>query len=500
MTPEPGGAPTLGDDPLLGTVLAGRYRLLEKLGEGGMGAVYRGVHETLRKPVAVKILPRAARANRELVTRFEREAVAAANLKHPGIAEVTDSGQTPDGTLFMVMEYVEGRTLHALMQQEGRLAPARALHLLRQIGAAVSFAHGREVVHRDLKPANMVVFDRGEERDLVKVIDFGIARMRSSFGGGNSGLTRAGTVVGTVEYMAPEQAMGQAVDPRADEYALGVIAFELLTGQAPYVSDDVASLVFMHVGAPIPAVSSRAPDLAAYHGLDEAVAKMMGKLPDERFASVSEAVAALAVAVEGQRLTATGASLPMGFTMGAPPPNPRAEGSLARPASPSLLQAPAAGTPVVTSRGTVIAMPASPPVTMIGAPRMSAPAMTPAPIPGSPPARRGGPPFVLLAVIAGATLLALLFLVLGIYLWSSPSPDPAPAPSFSAVPAEAPTEPSMLMPSRPPPRDRARLLTASPGARAGAGSASRRAGTDPLGGGTLLVDARRHAPRRSASC
>ena len=161
------------------------------------------------------------------------------------------------------MEYVEGRSLRAILAQDGRLPPARALHLLRQIGAALAFAHGLEIVHRDLKPENVMVFERGDERDLVKVIDFGIARMRSSFGGGPSGLTQVGTVVGTVEYMAPEQAMGQAVDARADQYALGVIAFELLTGQPPYVADDVASLVYMHVGAPIPRVTERAPELPA---------------------------------------------------------------------------------------------------------------------------------------------------------------------------------------------------------------------------------------------
>src|SRR4051812_5946458 len=116
-----------GDDPLIGTLVAGRYRLLEKIGEGGAGAVYRGVHETLRKPVAVKLLGRAARADREMVTRFEREAVAAANLKHPSIAEATDFGQTPDGMLFLVMEYVQGRSLQAIVEQEGRLPPARAL-------------------------------------------------------------------------------------------------------------------------------------------------------------------------------------------------------------------------------------------------------------------------------------------------------------------------------------------------------------------------------------
>ncbi len=436
MSHEPGG-PDGEEDPLLNTVLVGRYRLLEKLGEGGMGAVYRGVHETLRKPVAVKILPRAARSNKELVTRFEREAVAAANLKHPGIAEVTDSGQAPDGLLFMVMEYVEGRTLGTLLAQTGRLAPARALHLLRQIGAAVTFAHGREVVHRDLKPDNIVVFDRGEERDLVKVIDFGIARMRSSFGGGASGLTRAGTVVGTVEYMAPEQAMGQAVDARADEYALGVIAFEMLTGGPPYVSDDVANLVFMHVGAAIPALTSRAPELAAYRGLDEVVAKMMGKLPDERYASVADAIAALAGAIHPPALAAAPAVT---------------SGTIVMPTT---------LTPVVTTaRGTIIsqATPAAAATpTAAATPGAPSPARTRAQsLRGLPArllaaARRPPPPLLIVTAISGAVALSL-FMMLIAYLWSR-TPAAAAAPTASAVPAEVTVEPPALppRPTLPPP-------------------------------------------------
>jgi serine/threonine-protein kinase len=437
MTRKPGGAPPEGDDPFLGTVIAGRYRLVEKLGEGGMGAVYRGVHEALRKPVAVKILPREARRNKELITRFEREAVAAANLKHPGIAEVTDSGQTPDGLLFMVMDFVEGRTLAALLQQEGRLPPARALHLLRQIGAAASFAHGREVVHRDLKPDNVVVFDRGEERDLVKVIDFGIARMRSSFGGGASGLTRAGSVMGTAEYMPPEQGMGQAVDARADQYSLGVIAFEMLTGEPPFVADDVAALVFMHVGAPVPLVSARVPELAAYRGLDEVVARMMGKLPEERFPTVSDAIAALARAVEVPSLTASGAQLP----------------AMAAPVPPG---------PSLTARGTIITQAVTEPAARLTS-QASMPGVFPQGTRSAPaahgretsvsPSRRRPVPVVLIAAVAGGTLLILL-MALGIYLWSSSPAEPVAVPTASApsaAPPPPPTDTSMLFPPRPNP-------------------------------------------------
>lgn len=286
-----GGGPDAGDDPRIGTVVAERYRIVEKIGQGGMGAVYRGVHEALRKPVAIKLLLEQVRADAELVARFEREAVAAANLKHPNIAEATDYGQLSDGTLFIVMEYVEGVSLRALQRGEP-LDPARALRILQQIGSALSLAHARDVVHRDLKPENVLVFDRGDERDVVKIIDFGIARMKgAAFGIERTGVTRVGSVFGSSEYMSPEQAMGETADARSDQYALGVIAFELFTGKVPYASSNLSELLLMHVGAPIPRVGERVPGLPS--ALGEAVARMMGKMPDERHDSIATAIARL---------------------------------------------------------------------------------------------------------------------------------------------------------------------------------------------------------------
>ncbi len=300
-------------------MIAERYRLTSKLGEGGMGAVYRGVHEALRKTVAVKFLVPAARADAELVARFEREAVATANLKHPNISEATDFGQLPDGTLFLVMEYVDGKNLRELCAG-GKLAPGRAFAILKQIGAALTFAHSLDVVHRDLKPDNVIVFDRGTDRDLVKVIDFGIARMSSAFGGGQTALTKAGAIFGTPDYMAPEQAMGQAVDARADQYSLGAMAYELFTGKPPYASDNVTSLLYMHVGAPIPRVDAAAPDVSPV--VADVVEKMMGKLPDERYASVAEAIAALGAALDAVPPSVPVASGPVSASAVAPAPVP----------------------------------------------------------------------------------------------------------------------------------------------------------------------------------
>ena len=288
------------DDPLIGTLVADRYRVGRKLGEGGMGVVYLAVHEALRKQVALKVLRVTGRLDREAIARFEREAIAAANLKHPNIAEAMDFGQLPDGGFYLVMEHVEGTTLRQLVADQGKLAPERALAILQQVASALETAHARDVVHRDLKPENVIVTSvpessRSRATEVVKVIDFGIAKLRSAtFGGGGTGLTSAGTVFGTPEYMSPEQVMGQEVDARADQYALGVLAFELLTGKAPYKADDVGRLMMMHVGAPVPSTRELTPTLPPE--VDAVSLRMLAKLPEERFASVAEAMQSLAAA------------------------------------------------------------------------------------------------------------------------------------------------------------------------------------------------------------
>lgn len=283
------------DDPWVGTVVADRYRLLERLGAGGMGAVYRGEHVFLKKRVAVKFLHRELSSNKELVARFEREGRAAAHLDHPNIVAATDSGRLPDGTLFLVMDYVEGRSLRKVMEEQGRLPPLRVLRILRQVAAALHYAHIHGIVHRDLKPENVVVADRDGEQDFVKVIDFGIARVSDSvLGSDGTVLTQLGTVFGTPEYMSPEQVMGQKVDGRADQYTFGIMAFEMFTGRRPFQADDPIDLLRMHVGAPMPSVTQFAPDLPA--SLDAVIAKMTAKRPSERYESMASAMAAIEAA------------------------------------------------------------------------------------------------------------------------------------------------------------------------------------------------------------
>jgi serine/threonine-protein kinase len=339
------------DDPLTGTLVADRYRVGRKLGEGGMGLVYAAVHEALHKPVALKVLSATGKIDPETVARFEREAITTANLKHPNIAEATDFGRLPDGRLFLVMEYVEGTTLRHVLADEGKLAPPRALSILQQIGEALSTAHARDVIHRDLKPENVIVSRmtasgaNAATTEVAKVIDFGIAKLRNAaFGQGKTGLTRAGTVLGTPEYMAPEQVMGQPVDARADQYALAVLAFELLTGKPPYKSDDVNQLLMMHVGAPVPSTREHTPGLPAE--VDVVTAKMLAKLPDERFTSVAEAMEAFTTAL----------STPIASTE--PAPEPPKTVPLPTPVDTTLqsAQAPATAEDAPTHRRTFIAV------------------------------------------------------------------------------------------------------------------------------------------------
>jgi len=284
-------------DPRIGSTLADRYRITAPLGEGGMGTVYRGVHEALRRPVAIKFLQQKIHGNKEMVARFEREAVTAANLRHPNIADAIDYGSLPDGTLYLVMELVDGVPLRKLVVPGHGMPAERVLRILEQIASALDLAHSMGIVHRDLKPENILVFDRGSERDVVKIIDFGIARINSAtFETSPQALTQAGAIFGTPQYMAPEQVMGQPVDGRADQYAVGIIAFEMLTGTQPFTGDNFAELVMKHVGAPAPLSSERAGHVPP--AMDAAIARMMSKLPNERYSTVTEAFRAMTGAAE----------------------------------------------------------------------------------------------------------------------------------------------------------------------------------------------------------
>lgn len=269
-------------DPLIGTVAAGRYRVEKLLGSGGMGAVYRAAHVHMRKLVALKVLHKEMTYLPEVVARFEREAVAAARIDHPHVAAATDFGRLDDGAFYLVLEYVEGKSLGRLISDYGAMDPRRALHIARQIADALSAAHAAEIVHRDLKPDNVMLIEKDGDFDFVKVLDFGIAKVQLE---GKDQLTQLGTIFGTPQYMAPEQAAGQAVDARADLYTLGLILYEMLAGKSPFHDDDIIVLLTRQMTAappPLPAHVSPA--------VVELVLQLLQKNPGLRVQSAAELV------------------------------------------------------------------------------------------------------------------------------------------------------------------------------------------------------------------
>jgi len=285
-------APAPARDTRVGMLLDQRYRIVKKLGEGGMGAVYEAQHVLLDKRVALKTLHAHFATNAQVVARFHREARAASAVGNEHIVEVTDFGAFPDGAAYMVLEHLEGTELADLVEKEGALPLGRAQHILEQICDALTAAHAKGIVHRDLKPENVFLIRRGEDPDFVKVLDFGISKMHEAAGGPGK-LTSTGDALGTPYYMSPEQARGSKnVDARADIYALGVVLFNLLTARHPFEAESLPMLVVQICTEPPPPIRSLRTDLPAE--LEAVVAKMLAKDPAERFADCRSVKLALA--------------------------------------------------------------------------------------------------------------------------------------------------------------------------------------------------------------
>ena len=278
-----------------GDLIAERYRVVKLLGEGGMGAVYLTEHIHMRKTVALKVLHADVQSHPELVARFEREAVAAAHVNHPNVTAATDFGRLPDGSFFLVLEYVDGRSLRAELEH-GPLAPPRAVSIARGVAAGLTAAHAQGIVHRDLKPENIMLVDRDGDPDFVKVLDFGIAKIDpfkpAGRDSGTQPLTRIGSVFGTPDYMSPEQALGQDVDLRTDLYAVGIILFEMLTGECPFRGGAVTVLRERVLAETAPAMPG---EVAAR--VDPRIQGLVGKLlmrsADARFQTAAELEASL---------------------------------------------------------------------------------------------------------------------------------------------------------------------------------------------------------------
>ena len=277
-----------GND-LCDAVVDGKYRILRRLGGGGMGCVYLAEHMLLQKKVAVKVLLPEWSKKPVIVERFLREARASSRVRHDHVIAVQDHGITPEGLAFMVMEYLDGQELRDLLRQEGPLPWPRARKILRQIASALSAAHSKYVYHRDLKPANIFVVLKPGEQDFVKIIDFGIAKIADE--NETRQLTRSGMILGTADYMSPEQARGRAVTHLSDQYSLGIVAYEMLTGRVPFHDDTFMGTLQAHVfGQLIPPREIR-PELP--ENVEFLVCRMLEKEPEKRFFDMEEVIRAL---------------------------------------------------------------------------------------------------------------------------------------------------------------------------------------------------------------
>ena len=296
-------------DRLVGQVLAGKYRIDDKIDEGGMGCVYRATHVLMEKVVAVKVLHPALAADDKIVARFTREAKAASRISHPHAINVTDFGESENGIVYLVMEYLRGRTLKDIIRSGGPMTLQRTVEIVRQVAGALEAAHNEGVVHRDLKSDN-IMLDEATGGDWAKVLDFGIAKIQQterSVHETDPGLTAPNLIIGTPQYMSPEQcSQASDIDARSDLYSFGVIIYEMLAGHVPFSGDSPTGIMMKHIQEPPPSILEERKDLPSEVG--RVVARALAKQPEERFQSAGELSAALAAAAEGAPLSEAAAA------------------------------------------------------------------------------------------------------------------------------------------------------------------------------------------------
>ncbi len=291
-------------DPFVGKVILGQFRIEEAIGVGGMGTVYRAHQITLGRDVAVKILHPELATNPDAVRRFHREARVATKLEHPNLVQVLLFGEMPEGEgLYLVMEYLEGRSLTQVLREEGALRAARALHVALQICDAVGAAHAQGVVHRDIKPENVMLVRRHGDPDFVKVLDFGIARVLWDE---QTALTQSGVIFGTARYISPEGASGEPTDARSDVYSIGVLVYQLLTGVTPFDAPTPVAMLMKHVNDPPPPLRSMGEGRRVPQAVADVVMRALEKRPSLRYADAGELAAALRAAAEASAVPLPG--------------------------------------------------------------------------------------------------------------------------------------------------------------------------------------------------
>jgi serine/threonine-protein kinase len=314
-----------GGDPLLGSVIADRYLLVERLGHGNSGNIYLAEHVTLRRRFAVKLLHHELSGDDLAVERFRREATTVGQIDNEHIVEVHDFGRAGDGRLFTAMEYMQGEPLSAMIERDKQLPVAKVVDVLIQVGEALMEAHAMGFVHRDLRPRNIFLMTKRGREGFVKLLDFGLAKLVEKEGDAAS--TSLGMTFGDPRYMAPEQAQGEGFDRRADIYSLGVIAYEMLVGRPPFVGEKVFDVLTRHLEDPVPRPSADRKDVPPW--LDSIVVRMLAKQPVDRFVTVYRIVEALRDGQGSGRIMSDDAARSMPAQTPPPPaPRPRRETGL----------------------------------------------------------------------------------------------------------------------------------------------------------------------------
>jgi serine/threonine-protein kinase len=330
---------------LLGSVIAERYHILKKLGEGGMGTVYLAEHVKMGRKAALKVMNPGMNSDPDAIARFNREAANASRLNHPNVCGIYDFGETPDGLIYLAMEFIEGESLTSLIEKNGNLAAPRAASIIHQAADALAVAHDYGIVHRDLKPDNIMIAKGRDGSDLVKVVDFGIAKASSSDA---QKVTKTGLVVGTPEYMSPEQLAGDKLDGRSDIYSLGLVAFNCLTGLLPFPSNSAQEAMIMRLTDQPKTLAEIKPDIEWPVELQAVMDKVLARDANERYQKSAEFGRDIAKAVENMPAAVAAAAGTM--VIGAPADLPKTR------------MAPKAGaTAKIEAPGATVAVPAAAP-------------------------------------------------------------------------------------------------------------------------------------------
>jgi serine/threonine protein kinase len=274
-------------DPLLGTTLAGNYEIQEVIGTGGMGVVYKARHALMDRIVAIKMLQAQLISDSMSVKRFQQESQSASRINHPHVITVYDFGISPSGQPFIVMDYLQGISLADIIKQDGQIGVERSIKILSQACDALDHAHKMGVIHRDVKPTNFVLINYDDEKDFVKVVDFGVAKLMNETPDGQR-LTQAGEVCGSPVYMSPEQCTGGELDQRSDIYSMGIVIYETLTGKLPILGKTMVDTMSKHISEMPPTFTQARPDLYIPERLEQVVFKALAKDPNDRHQSMDE--------------------------------------------------------------------------------------------------------------------------------------------------------------------------------------------------------------------